>query len=112
MTKRTTLADVAALAGVSPTAVSLVLNDKPGSRLSADAAARIRAAAEQLDYRPNPAARSLRVGKTQTVAFLSDDETVTRYASAMIRGASASPITSRSRRSSRHRRGRAPASRP
>ena len=86
MTKRTTLADVAALAGVSPTAVSLVLNDKPGSRLSADAAARIRAAAEQLDYRPNPAARSLRVGKTQTVAFLSDDVTVTRYASAMIRG--------------------------
>ena len=84
--KRVTLAKVAALAGVSPTAVSLVLNDKPGSRLSADAAHRIRAAAEQLDYRPNPAARSLRVGKTQTVAFLSDDVTVTRYASAMIRG--------------------------
>jgi len=84
--KRTTLADVAALAGVSPTAASLVLNDKPGSRLAADTAGRIRAAAEKLDYRPNPAARSLRVGKTQTVAFLSDDVTVTRYASAMIRG--------------------------
>ncbi|MBK8448312.1 MAG: LacI family DNA-binding transcriptional regulator [Micropruina sp.] len=84
--KRVTLADVAARAGVSPTAVSLVLNDKPGVRLSADAVQRIRAAAEQLDYRPNPAARSLRIGKTQTVAFLSDDVTVTRYASAMIRG--------------------------
>lgn len=86
-----TLADVASLAGVSSTAASLVLNDRPGSRLSADAAARIRAAAEQLNYRPNPAARSLRLGKTQTVAFLSDDVTVTRYASAMIRGCSTSP---------------------
>jgi LacI family transcriptional regulator len=84
--KRVTLADVAALAGVSPTAASLVLNDRPGSRLSAQAAKRIRAAADELDYRPNPAARSLRLGKTQTVAFLSDDVTVTRYASAMIRG--------------------------
>ena len=83
--KRTTLADVAALAKVSPTAVSLVLNDRP-TRLSSDAVGRIRAAAEHLDYRPNPAARSLRLGKTQTVGFLSDDVTVTRYASAMIRG--------------------------
>lgn len=86
MTKRVTLADVAALAGVSQTAASLVLNNRPGSRLSAQATERIRAAAAQLDYRPNPAARSLRSGKTQTVAFLSDDVTVTRYASAMIRG--------------------------
>ncbi|MFT4294050.1 MAG: LacI family DNA-binding transcriptional regulator [Micropruina sp.] len=86
MTKRVTLADVAALAGVSQTAASLVLNNRPGSRLSAQAAERIRAAAEQLDYRPNPAARSLRSGKTNIVAFVSDDVTVTRYASAMIRG--------------------------
>lgn len=86
MAKRVTLADVAALAGVSQTAASLVLNNRPGSRLSAQASERIRTAAAQLDYRPNPAARSLRSGKTQTVAFLSDDVTVTRYASAMIRG--------------------------
>lgn len=84
--KRATLADVAALAGVSPTAASLVLNNRPGSRLSIQAAERIRAAADRLDYRPNPAARSLRMGKTHTVAFLSDDVTITRYASAMIRG--------------------------
>ena len=32
MTKRTTLADVTALAGVSPTAVSLVLNDEQQAR--------------------------------------------------------------------------------
>lgn len=84
--KRATLADVAALAGLSPTAVSLVLNDVPGSRLSAEAVERVRTAARQLDYRPNPAARSLRVGKTRTIGFISDEVTVTRFASAMIRG--------------------------
>lgn len=85
--KRATLADVARLSGMSPTAVSLVLNDRPGSRLSAEAIDRIRQAARDLDYRPNPAARSLRMGKTRTVGFVSDDVTITRYASAMIRGA-------------------------
>lgn len=81
------LADVAKRAGMSPTAVSLVLNDRPGARLSDEAAERIRAAARELGYRPNQAARSLRMGKTATVGFISDDVTVTRYASAMIRGA-------------------------
>lgn len=85
--KRATLADVAKLSGMSVTAVSLVLNNRPGSRLSDEARDRIKKAATELDYRPNPAARSLRVGRTSTVGFLSDDVTVTRYASAMIRGA-------------------------
>ena len=86
MTKRPTLADVAARAGLSKTAVSLVLNDRPGSRLSADAVSRIHEAARELDYRPNAQARSLRLGTTGTVGFISDDVTVTRFASAMIRG--------------------------
>jgi LacI family transcriptional regulator len=84
--KRPTLADVAARAGMSKTAVSLVLNNRPGSRLSADAVARIHEAASELNYRPNPAARSLRLGTTKTVGFISDEVTITRFASAMIRG--------------------------
>ncbi|HYI32698.1 MAG TPA: LacI family DNA-binding transcriptional regulator [Glaciibacter sp.] len=84
--KRATLADVAALAGLSPTTVSLVLNDVPGTRLSPDAVKRVREAAHKLSYRPNPAARSLRAGKTRTIGFISDEVTVTRFASAMIRG--------------------------
>jgi LacI family transcriptional regulator len=87
MSRRVTLADVASHAGVSKTAASLVLNDRPGTRLSEDVAERVRAAAAALNYRPNPAARSLRLGKTQIVGFVSDDVTITRYASAMIRGA-------------------------
>ncbi|GAA1501491.1 LacI family DNA-binding transcriptional regulator [Terrabacter terrae] len=86
MGKRPTLADVAARAGLSKTAVSLVLNDRPGSRLSADAVARIHEAASELGYRPNAQARSLRLGTTGTIGFISDDVTVTRFASAMIRG--------------------------
>lgn len=86
MPKRATLADVARLAGLSTTTVSMVLNDRPNTRLSAEAAQRVRSAAAKLNYRPNPAARGLRLGKTRTVGFISDEVTVTRYASAMIRG--------------------------
>lgn len=86
MNKRATLADVAARAGLSKTAVSLVLNDRPGSRLSAEAVSRIHEAARELNYRPNPAARTLRLGRTGTFGFISDEVTVTRFASAMIRG--------------------------
>lgn len=84
--RRVTLADVAERTGLSKTSVSLILNNRPGSRLSADAVLRVQAAAAELGYRPNPAAQSLRLGKTRTIGFLSDEVTVTRFASAMIRG--------------------------
>lgn len=84
--RRPTLADVAERSGLSKAAVSMVLNDRPGSRLSAESAGRIRAAADELGYRPNPAAQSLRSGKTRTLGFVSDEVTITRYASGMIRG--------------------------
>ena len=80
MAKRATLADVARLAGLSPTTVSMVLNNRPNTRLSEEAAERVRAAAARLNYRPNPAARGLRLGKTRTVGFISDEVTITRSA--------------------------------
>lgn len=83
--RRPTLADVAKLSGMSKTAVSLVLNDRP-SRMSDDAAERIRTAAAQLGYKPDPAAQSLRSGKTRSIGFISDQVTITRFASAMVRG--------------------------
>lgn len=85
--RRATLADVAELSGMSKSAVSMILNNRPGSRLSAEATERVRAAADQLAYRPNPAAQSLRSGKTRTVGFISDQVSITRYASSMIVGA-------------------------
>ncbi len=86
-TRRATLADVAARAGMSKAAVSMILNDRPGSRLSAAAADRVRAAAAELDYRPNPAARVLRKGRTRTLGFISDEVTLTRQASGLLGGA-------------------------
>lgn len=86
MNRPPTLADVAERAGMSKAAVSMILNDRPGTRLSAEASERVRAVAEELGYRPNPAAQSLRLGKTRTIGFVSDLVTITRYASAMISG--------------------------
>ncbi|MFJ9519985.1 LacI family DNA-binding transcriptional regulator [Kitasatospora sp. NPDC101801] len=57
MSARVTIRDVAARAGVSAGAVSLALNDRPG--VSAPTRQRIRAAAEELGWIPNQAARSL-----------------------------------------------------
>jgi LacI family transcriptional regulator len=86
MVKRVTIADVAAKAGLSKTAVSMILNDRPDTRLSPTTAERVRRIADELNYRPNPAARTLRLGEARTIGFVSDDVTLTRYASAMIRG--------------------------
>lgn len=85
--KRVTLADVAKLAGLSPAAASMILTGRPDTRLSAEAHERVHAAAAQLGYRPNIAARALRTDKTRTIAFISDYVATTRYASGLIRGA-------------------------
>lgn len=85
--KRATLADVAKLAGLSPTAVSLILNGKENSRLSEAATQKAKSAAEALGYRPNMSARSLRTEITQTVGLISDFVATTRYASGLIKGA-------------------------
>lgn len=86
-TKRVTLADVARLAGLSQTAASMILNGRPDTRLSQDAHDRVNAAAQQLGYRPNVAARGLRTDKTLTVGFISDVVATTRFASGLIKGA-------------------------
>lgn len=65
----------------------MILTGRPDTRLSADAHARVHAAAAQLGYRPNAAARALRTDKSRTVAFVSDYVATTRFASGLIRGA-------------------------
>lgn len=85
--RRPTLADVADRAGISKSAASKILNNRPGSRLSAESAERVRAAAAELGYVANPMAQSLRLKRTRTIGFISDRVTVERYASGMIGGA-------------------------
>ena len=60
--------DVAREAGVSVTTVSHALNGK--GRLSETTRSHVRAVAERLGYRPNPAARSLVSGKTGLIAAM------------------------------------------
>ena len=67
---RTTSRDVARAAGVSQAAVSLVLGDKWRGRVSPGKAEAVRAAARELGYRPNLAARTLRTGRTRTVLLV------------------------------------------
>lgn len=85
--KRVTLADVADRAGLSRTAASMILNGRPDTRLSKEAHDRVHAAAEELGYRPNVAARGLRTDKTHTIGFVSDVVATTRFASGLIKGA-------------------------
>ncbi|HET9654857.1 MAG TPA: LacI family DNA-binding transcriptional regulator [Kineosporiaceae bacterium] len=71
--RRPTMRDVAARAGVSLKTVSRVVNAEAG--VSASLAERVRRAVEELDFRPNAGASSLRRadGKTATVGLLLED---------------------------------------
>lgn len=63
-----TIKDVAKRAGVAFSTASYVLNNKPKS-IGSDARERVRAAAQELGYRPNPAARSLVTKRTHIIAL-------------------------------------------
>ncbi|MGY1699290.1 LacI family DNA-binding transcriptional regulator [Geodermatophilus sp. SYSU D00766] len=84
--RRPTMRDVARAAGLSPMTVSYVYS-RPG-RVSEEAAARVRAAAEELGYPgPHPAARSLRRGRAgslgvvlgERLAYAFDDPQAARF---------------------------------
>ncbi|RPK66982.1 HTH-type transcriptional regulator DegA [Streptomyces sp. ADI96-02] len=67
---RPTSRDVARAAGVSQATVSLVLGGKWTGRVSGTTAERVRRSAAELGYRPNLAARSLRLGRTRTALLV------------------------------------------
>ena len=70
-----TLSDVAAHAGVSVSVVSRVLSNAPSARVSVETRARIHAAASELEYRPNFAARALKSSRTHVIALVVPDLT-------------------------------------
>lgn len=87
MPPRVRLADVARLAGLSSSTASSILNGRlVPPRVPEETVRRVREAAAELGYAPDPTARGLRTGRSGTIGFLSDEVTVTRFASAMIRG--------------------------
>lgn len=68
-TKRITIGDVAALAGISKATVSKFLGDGD-YYVSEDARRRISAAVAELDFQPNALARDLKRRRTQTVGVI------------------------------------------
>lgn len=66
-----TIAQVAAAAGVSRATVSRVMNGQ--ATVDAALAERVRSAAAELEYRPSTTARSLSLGRTNTVALVVPD---------------------------------------
>jgi LacI family transcriptional regulator len=86
--RRVTLHDVAARAGVSTTTASYILNGRSDEmRISPATQERVRVAAGELSYRPNPSARNLRTSTTRTVGLISDLAAGGQFASQMITGA-------------------------
>ena len=67
-TEKVTSAEVARLAGVSQSAVSRVFT--PGASVSSNTMEKVRAAAEELGYRPNVLARSLITGRTRIIGLV------------------------------------------
>jgi DNA-binding LacI/PurR family transcriptional regulator len=65
---KVTAHDVARLAGVSQSAVSRVFT--PGASASKATIAKVRAAAEQLGYRPDPLARAMITGRTRIIGMV------------------------------------------
>ena len=74
----TTVLDVARHAGVSPATVSRVLNGRP--TVNSESRDRVTASIAALGYRPNPMARGLRRGHSDTVALVVGDIAQTHFA--------------------------------
>lgn len=86
--RRVTLSDVATLAQVDRSVVSRVLNRDPRLNVREETRDRVLRAIEQLGYRPDPIARSLRTRRAEAFGLLVPDFSNPVYAS-IIKGAEA-----------------------
>ncbi|GAA4466293.1 substrate-binding domain-containing protein [Nibrella saemangeumensis] len=73
MNKKVSLKDIAQRVGVSTTLVSYVLNNQKENRIRKDVAQKIRDVAQELNYRTNQIAKSLKTKKTFTLGLIVAD---------------------------------------
>lgn len=71
--KRSSIKDIAKLAGVSVATVSYVLNKKEGQRISEETRKKIFKIAETINYTPNKIAKSLKTNKTKLLGLIVAD---------------------------------------
>ncbi len=84
--RRVTLRDVAAAAGVSRATAGFVLSDAPGIAISAATRARVRETAKGLGYVPHGIARALREGSSRIVVLSIDSGYEGNYSRSFISG--------------------------
>ncbi|WEV69768.1 LacI family DNA-binding transcriptional regulator [Bifidobacterium sp. ESL0775] len=82
-----TMKNVAEKAGVSISTVSLVLNNRDAGRVKPKIATKVRQIADELGYKPNPMARSLRTSKTGILGFIAEDIYNIPYTAQTLQGA-------------------------
>ena len=85
-----TLTDVAARAGVSATTASYILNGRTlEMRISSDTEERVQQAAQELGYRPNRTAQSLRTASTRIIGVVTDYVAGGMFSARILAGANA-----------------------
>lgn len=71
MKKKTSIVDIAKSLNISPTTVSFILNGRAKEkRISDQVVEKVQKYIEEVGYKPNTLARSLRTGKTNTIGLL------------------------------------------
>ena len=87
MARKATSRDVAERAGVSRSAVSMVLNGRGAGNIAPEKQAAIRSAAAELNYTPNSVALSLRNQRTHTLGVVTDAIATTAFGGRLLEGA-------------------------
>jgi LacI family transcriptional regulator len=87
MNRKATALDVAKRAGVSRSAVSLVLTGRGDGNVAKESQDRIRLAAQELNYSPNAIALSLRNQRSRVIGIVSDEVVVSPFDGNIIGGA-------------------------
>lgn len=85
--KRPTMGDVARLSGVSQTTVSFVINDTPNANISEKTRAAVLKAVEELGYKPNTMAVSLRKSQSRVIGLVTDEIATTPFGGQIVTGA-------------------------
>jgi LacI family transcriptional regulator len=85
--RRPTMNDVAKLAGVSQSTVSLIINSKPNINIPNSTREKVWSAVRELGFRANAMAQGLRSDRSGIIGFITDELVTTNFAGLIVKGA-------------------------